>query len=68
MAGFSGLRSSRRSIVSGCSALVLLFSSFKLAFFTCTIFLYFGFSEQLRFSDIIYSFIGLLSNVVGTLA
>ena len=56
------------SIVSGCSAPVLSSSSFKLALFTCTMFLYFGFSEQFRLSDIMGSFIGYLSNVVVILA
>ena len=39
---FSGLRSNRTSIVNSCSAPVVLLSSYVLAFFTCTIFLYFG--------------------------
>ena len=64
----SGLRSNRTSIVSSYSAPVLLLSSFQLAFFTCTIFLYFGFSEQLSLSGIMCSFIGFLSNVLGTVA
>ena len=63
---FSGLRSNRKFIVSGCacSAPVLL-SSFKLAFFTCTIFLYFGFSEQVSLPDIMCSFIGFFVQSCG---
>ena len=65
--------SNRTSIVSGCLApvlllLLLLLSSFKLALSTCTIFLYFRFSERLSLSYIMCSFLGFLSNVVGTLA
>ena len=65
---FSGLCSNRTSIVSGCSALVLLLSSFKLALSTCTIFLYFRFSERLSLSNTMCSLIGYSSNVVDTLA
>ena len=65
---FSGLRSNRTSIVSGCSAPVLLLSSFKLALSTRTIFLYFRFSERLSLSNIMCSLIGYSSNVMDTLA
>ena len=65
---FSGLPSNRTSIVSSCSAPVVLLSSYVLAFFTCTIFLYFGplVDNSSCLIYIICFSMGFLPNVVGT--
>ena len=56
---FSGLRSNRTSVVSDCSAPVLLYYYLLLlAFFTCTIFLYLGL-ENNSACDIMCVFMGI---------
>ena len=56
---FSGLRSNRTSIVSDCSAPVLLYYYLLLlAFFTCTIFLHLGLVNNSN-CDIMCSFMGI---------